>query len=244
MSRHIPNFITSLNLLSGCIALVFAFQGQLVTASLFIGLGAFFDFIDGFVARLLHVKSPIGKELDSLADVITFGVVPGTLVYLLLQQDLSAPTLYLGNLSILPFLGFLIPVFSALRLAKFNVDTRQETVFFGLPTPASALFFGSFPLILMQEETLLGNSLGNIHQLITNFYVLLALTVLICWLMVSEIRLFSLKFTTLLWSGNKIRYLFLVLSILMLVFLHFLALPLIILLYVFFSLISFRTLSS
>lgn len=244
MVKHIPNFVTSLNLLSGCIAIVLAFDGQLTYASLFIGLGAFFDFIDGFVARLLNVKSDVGKELDSLADVITFGLVPGILIYLLLLKDLSAPTLYIGNFSVYPLLGFLIPVFSALRLAKFNLDTRQETVFYGMPTPSTAIFFGSFPLILAQQSTPCGIQVDMAHALITNFYVLGTLTILFSWLMVSEIKLFSLKFKSFSWRSNRIRYIFLGLSLVMIILLHFLAIPLIIFLYITLSLIFFRSVSS
>jgi len=237
MRKNIPNFITSLNLLSGCIALVFAFDGELVMTSVFIGLGAFFDFIDGFAARLLKVNSSIGKELDSLADVITFGLVPGVVIYQLMQLDLSAPGFYVSKSPVFTFLAFLIPVFSAIRLAKFNTDTRQEEVFYGLPTPASALFLGSFPLVLMQQKLPFGLSIDGIHALITNFYVLASLTVLVSWLMVSEIRLFSLKFKSFDWEKNKVRYIFLGISIALLVILHFVAMPLIIILYVLLSVI-------
>lgn len=240
MRKHIPNFITSLNLLSGCIALVFAFEGQLVLSSLFIGAGALFDFADGFAARLLHVKSSIGKELDSLADIVTFGLVPGALVYQLIQQDLNAPVLYVSQFSLFPFAGFLIPVFSALRLAKFNTDTRQAEVFYGLPTPATAIFIGSFPLILNQKNMPIGFSMDLIHSLLTNFYILFSLTVLISWLMVSEIRLFSLKFKSFGWQRNELRYSFLALSVMLFIAMHFVAIPVIILLYILLSLIFNR----
>lgn len=243
MVRHVPNFITSLNLLSGCIALVFAFEGQLVYTSIFIGLGAFFDFADGFAARLLNVKSKIGKELDSLADVVTFGVAPGVIIFQLIHQNIVAPQLFLGNISVFPFVGFLIPVFSALRLAKFNTDDRQEHVFYGLPTPASALFIGALPLILAQQSTPIGGSISLVHEIIENFYVLIAITILISGLMVSELKLFSLKFNSYSWYNNRIRYIFLGLCLLMLIALHFIALPLSILLYVFMSLILNKSFS-
>jgi CDP-diacylglycerol--serine O-phosphatidyltransferase len=236
MRKHIPNFFTSLNLLSGCIALVFAFDGQLVITAVLIGVGALFDFIDGFAARLLQVKSGIGKELDSLADVITFGLVPGVIVFQLMNLDLNTPGVYVSSYSIFTFLAFIVPVFSALRLAKFNTDTRQEEVFYGLPTPASAIFLGSFPLVLMQENTPVGISLAGIHEMITNFYVLASLTVLVSWLMVSEIRLFSLKFKSFSWEKNKTRYIFLGLGVALLLLLNYVAIPLIVVLYVMLSL--------
>ena len=236
MRKHIPNFITSLNLLSGCIALVFAFDGQLETSSLFIGIGAFFDFIDGFAARILKVKSGIGKELDSLADVITFGLVPGVVVFKLMNLDLNTPGIYVSSYPIFTFLAFLVPVFSALRLAKFNTDMRQEEVFYGLPTPASAVFLGAFPLVLMQENTPIGLSLAGIHDMITNFYVLASLTVLVSWLMVSEVRLFSLKFKSFSWGKNRTRYVFLLSGAALLILLHYVAIPLIVVLYVLLSL--------
>lgn len=238
MRNHIPNFITTLNLLSGCIALVFAFDGHLAMASLFIAAGAFFDFIDGFIARLLRVKSSIGKELDSLADVITFGLVPGVLVYQLMLLDLNAPGIYLSNYSLLAFFGFLIPVFSALRLAKFNTDPRQDEVFLGLPTPATAIFLGSFPLILMQKHIFQGVSITPIHEIITNIYVLVPVTVFLSWLMISEVALFSLKFRSFSWKENKVRFVFLGISAVLLFYLYFAAIPLIILLYVILSLLN------
>lgn len=237
MRKHVPNFITSLNLLSGCIAVVFAFNGQLSLAALFIGAGAFFDFIDGFAARMLHVNSGIGKELDSLADVITFGLVPGVLIYQLMQSDLNGPGIYASGYNIAAFIAFLIPVFSALRLAKFNTDTRQEEVFYGLPTPASAIFIGSLPLILDQKGFLFGGSAEGIHELITNYYFLASLTVLISWLMVSEIRLFSLKFKSFSWNANKIKYLFIASGIVLFILFQFVAIPLLILLYIALSVI-------
>lgn len=237
MRKHVPNFITSLNLLSGCIAVVFAFNGQLSLAALFIGAGAFFDFIDGFAARMLRVNSGIGKELDSLADVITFGLVPGVLIYQLMQSDLNGPGIYASGYNIAAFIAFLIPVFSALRLAKFNTDTRQEEVFYGLPTPASAIFIGSLPLILDQKGFLFGGSAEGIHELITNYYFLASLTVLISWLMVSEIRLFSLKFKSFSWNANRIKYLFIASGIVLFILFQFVAIPLLILLYIALSVI-------
>ncbi len=151
--KHIPNSITSCNLICGCISIHYAMSGALTMALLFIVLGAVFDFFDGFAARLLGVASPIGKELDSLADVVTFGVAPAAMVFTLLSQHSrcsangSCP---LGM--ILPYTAFLIAAFSALRLAKFNLDTRQSHSFIGLPTPANALFWGSLAVWLSQTS--------------------------------------------------------------------------------------------
>jgi CDP-diacylglycerol--serine O-phosphatidyltransferase len=241
---NLPNLITGLNLLSGCTALVFAFEGKLVHSSVFIGVGLLFDFLDGFSARLLGIKSSIGKELDSLADVITFGVVPGTLVYLLMQQDLSAPQLFAGKTNLLPFFGFLLPLFAAFRLAQFNLDERQERVFYGLPTPAMAIFFGSIPLILAIKPTDPATWQRFTTDLAGNFYVLAALTLLFAWLMVSGIPLFSLKFKSFHWGGNQLRYGFLGLAVVLIVVFHYTAFPLIVLLYVLISLLFPRKVGS
>ncbi len=238
MIRHLPNFITSLNLVSGCIALVFAFDGALWTASLLMGLGAFFDFLDGMAARLLKVSGGIGKELDSLADVITFGLVPGVIVFQLMDQDLAASGWRLANHSVPAFMAFLVPVFAALRLAKFNTDKRQEEVFYGLPTPAAAIFLGSLPLVLVQEHLPIGTSMDGVHALVTNFYVLASLTVLISWLMVSEIRLMSLKFRSSAWKANRPRYIFLLSALALLVLFGYAGIPLGIVLYIVVSLLA------
>jgi len=139
IKEQIPNAITLLNLLTGCIAIVFGFEDQLVIASCLIGLAAVFDFFDGFAARLLKVSSPIGKELDSLADVVSFGIVPGVILYRLLSGNIDCPVINIAGKNIVPFIAFLIPLFSAIRLAKFNTDERQTDSFIGLPTPANAI---------------------------------------------------------------------------------------------------------
>ena len=191
--KHIPNTITCCNLISGCIATYWAFQGDYRMALLFIVIGAVFDFFDGMVARLLHVSSPIGKELDSLADDITFGFAPSAMVF----AFLSPLTSHLSPL--LPFLAFIMAAFSALRLAKFNLDERQTLGFIGLPTPANALFWGS--LIVGQGELL-----GNLPYA---FWLILLGTFASSWLLVSEIPMFALKFKTWGWQGNEIKYVFL-----------------------------------
>jgi CDP-diacylglycerol--serine O-phosphatidyltransferase len=193
LKKHIPNTITCLNLISGCIATYWAFQGDYTLALLFIVIGAVFDFFDGMVARLLHVSSPIGKELDSLADDITFGFAPSAIVF----SFLSPLTSHLSPL--LPYLAFVMAAFSALRLAKFNLDERQALGFIGLPTPANALFWGSLIVGL-------GNTLATLPYAP---WIILAGTFISCYLLVSEIPMFALKFKTWGWQGNQVKYLFL-----------------------------------
>lgn len=237
MKKHIPNFITLLNLFSGCVALVYAFQQQLEIAALFIGIAAVFDFLDGFVARLLKVTSKIGKDLDSLADVVSFGVVPGAILYVLLEQSLA--TFITSDITqlIVPFAGFVIPLFSALRLAKFNSDPRQKEAFYGLPTPANALFIASLPLILLQQSNFLEIEMAYLHRGLLNPVSLLALIIILSWLLIADIQLLSLKFKNFGWEGNRSRYLLLLLSIVLIAMLYFAASPFILLTYILISLI-------
>ena len=203
MKKHIPNMITCLNLISGCIATYFAFQSDYSMALLFIVIGAVFDFFDGMTARLLHVSSPIGKELDSLADDITFGFAPSAIVFAFLSPLTS-------NLSpLLPFLAFIMAAFSALRLAKFNLDERQALGFIGLPTPANALFWGS----LIAGA---GSWLATVPYIC---YILLAGVFLSCYLLIAEIPMFALKFKHWGWKGNEIKYIFILSCIPLLLFL-------------------------
>ncbi|MBT9393550.1 CDP-alcohol phosphatidyltransferase family protein [Hymenobacter sp. NST-14] len=225
MKRHIPNAVTCLNLFSGCLALCHIFAGDLVTGAYFVALSALFDFFDGLLARALHVSSPIGKDLDSLADVVSFGVVPGAFLFALLQQSGA------GLPGWLPYAGFIVTVFSALRLAKFNNDTRQSDSFIGLPTPACTLVVAALPLILDQDRFALS-------PFILNPWVLLALTLVLSGLLVAELPLFALKFKSLRWQENKVRLVFLLLSAGLLVTLGAAAVPLIILLYVVLSILT------
>lgn len=206
MRRHIPNMITCCNLLSGCVAAVFAFQGVYTVAFACIIMGAVFDFFDGLTARALKVSSPIGKELDSLADVITFGLAPATMAYSWLCECASA---HLDMLvaSAMPFAAFLLVAFSALRLAKFNVDERQTSSFIGLPTPANALFWGG--LVIGSHDVVVAQSYG--------WVLVLVLILLFSWLLVAEIPMFSLKFKNLSWKSNRIAYTFLLVSLVLLV---------------------------
>ncbi|MGV3589139.1 MAG: CDP-diacylglycerol--serine O-phosphatidyltransferase [Adhaeribacter sp.] len=229
MKKHIPNFITCLNLFTGCVAVYIAFQGNLVFAAYLVGIAAVFDFLDGMIARLLHAYSEIGKQLDSLADMVSFGVLPGVIMFQLMRKSAMAdPDTSLYEAEIFPFLAFIIIIFSALRLAKFNIDTRQTTLFIGLPTPANTLFVASLPLILEFDQF-------NLSQYFMNQYVLLGLTLLLSYLLVAEIPLFALKFKNLAWKDNATRFIFLLIAIPLLFLLKFAAVPVIIVLYVLLS---------
>ncbi len=200
--RNIPNTITSCNLFCGCIASYWAFQGNYKLALLFIILGAVFDFFDGMTARLLHVSSPIGKELDSLADDVTFGLAPAAIVFSLFKE-VHYPAFLAPIADIMPYAAFLIAVFSALRLAKFNLDERQTSSFIGMPTPANALFWGS--LTVGAQDFLTSTSFNAIYLLI--------LVIIMSLLLVAELPMFSLKFKNLSWQQNKVSYIFLIVSI-------------------------------
>lgn len=237
MRKHIPNAITCLNLFTGCVAVYLIFQSSpdnlvsLEFAAYLVGLAAVLDFLDGLAARALHAYSEIGKQLDSLADVVSFGVVPGAFLFKLMQKSaLADPDTTLIQAEILPFAAFIIIVFSALRLAKFNIDTRQTTSFIGVPTPANAILIASLPLILVHDEF-------HLSGIILNYYVLLGLTLLMSFLMVAEIPLFALKFRNLSWKDNAKPFIFLLMVLPLLVILKFAAIPVIIALYVLLSLV-------
>ncbi|MFV9484390.1 CDP-alcohol phosphatidyltransferase family protein [Christiangramia sp. ASW11-125] len=241
LKKHVPNLITSLNLLSGSIAVIFAVQGNLVLAAIFVAAGIFFDFFDGLAARALDVKSEVGLQMDSLADVVTSGVVPGIVMYQLIVKALpSSGSLSTDwnssefELNLQPFalIGLLIIVASAYRLAKFNVDDRQTDSFIGLPTPANALLILSLPLILTYE------SVPVINQLILNEWFLVGLTILSCILLNAELPLFALKFSDWGFKENKLRYFFMISCLVLIVLLKFIAIPVIILFYVLLSVIS------
>lgn len=240
LKHHIPNAITCGNLFCGCMAIIQIFEGNMVWASYLVGLAAVLDFFDGFAARLLNVSSAIGKDLDSLADMVTFGAVPGLMMHRMLDMG------YLVNHQAfqviaenkwMMFLPLLITVFSALRLAKFNNDKRQSESFIGLPTPANAIFICSIPLIVNWDThfDLRGDII--IHFLI-HPYTLLILSVVLSYLLVAELPLFSLKFKSFGWRGNEIRFVFLALSIASLILFQYLGLPLLIVIYLILSLIN------
>lgn len=224
IKKHIPNTLTCANLFCGCIALVCIFNNNLICASYLIALAAVFDFFDGFVARKLNVKSDIGLQLDSLADMVTFGVVPGAIIFQYLQVALN-----IFNLpNEIAYAAFLITVFSALRLAKFNIDTRQTESFIGLPTPANTILIASFPLIIEQVT----NTNSIIVFSIFNPYFLLGLVGVMSFLLVSEIPMFALKFKNFSWQDNKIRFIFVGLTVALLVLFQFVAVPFIIASYI------------
>ena len=205
IKKHIPNTITCSNLISGCIATSYAFGGATEMALLWIIIGAVFDFFDGMSARLLHVSSPIGKELDSLADDVTFGVAPATIVFSELQV-LEKPACFQPIADYVPYFAFIIAAFSALRLAKFNLDERQSTSFIGMPTPANALFWGS--LIVLNPFWL-----ENYNW---SIYVVMALICITSYLLISELPMFALKFKQWTFKGNEVKYCFSVLTLLVL----------------------------
>jgi CDP-diacylglycerol--serine O-phosphatidyltransferase len=279
IKRHIPNAITCCNLFCGCLALVQAFEGNLVYASYLVGLGAIFDFFDGFAARMLRVASPIGKDLDSLTDMVTFGVVPGVIMYKIAsfgqQPYVEQATIgwhidhvFLSQLA--PLLCFVLTIFSAIRLAKFNNDTRQSDSFIGVPTPAIAIFVCSLVLVYgvklthvsgldafyaylnnypedMKNVSLSTNygtpsTLDAIRLIIARLFVNTVFNIFLCVifsvLLISELPLFALKFRNFSWRGNRIRYSFLGLSLLLLITLQFVGIPLIIILYILMSLIT------
>ncbi|KAA3622407.1 MAG: phosphatidylserine synthase [Flavobacterium sp.] len=243
MVKQIPNIITSLNLLCGMVAILFAISGDLITASFFVFSGIVFDFFDGLAARWLKAQSEIGLQLDSLADVVTCGVAPAIVMLEMIHISMSGEPMNITKsfalggwnnivFSYLPFTGLLIAIAAAYRLAKFNVDTRQTESFIGLPTPANAIFVLSLPLILHFQHS------EAIEGVIMNKWFLVGITILSCFIMNAEVRLFALKFKTWDFGSNKIRYLFLLLSVVAIVLLQFIALPVIILLYFVMSLFS------
>ena len=213
MTRHLPNFLTCCNLICGCFGIVFLLEDRGVPAAYFVWASCVFDFLDGFVARLLKVSSPIGKELDSLADVISFGLLPALVMYKLIGAHTTVEWL--------PYVAFLIAAFSALRLAIFNVDETQTDSFRGLNTPANTLFITSLPLLP-----------AGIGTWLYQDWLLVAITIVFSLLMVSRVEIFALKFKNFSWADNKIRFTFLALSVLLIAVFKLTALPLIILLYI------------
>lgn len=228
VKKHLPNTITCCNLFSGCVGIVFAFQGELVFASYAIFLSAIFDFFDGLASRVLQSYSGIGKDLDSLADMVSFGFLPAAILY---EIFLLAPQIK----DVSPFLNFIpfaLAIFSALRLAKFNVDTRQAENFIGLPTPANAILIASLPLTLEQHPMF--------SRYILNPYGLTVFVVIMCALLVAELPLMSLKFKNRDFQENIYRYLLLLFSAILILFFKFAAVPVVILFYITLSIIQFK----
>ena len=243
MKKEIPNALTLLNLLCGSIAVILAVNSNFVTAALFVFLGIFFDFFDGFAARKLKVQSELGLQLDSLADMVTSGLVPGIIMYKLLEFTIDTPEM-IGNswnsnsnwldfnLPILPLLGLLITLASAYRLAKFNLDEDQQTYFKGLPTPANTLLIISLPLIIEFQNS------DAINNIILNKWFLIGLTLVSSYLLNSGIKLFALKFKNYSFKDNVARYIFIIICLVLLIVLKFAAIPIIILLYIIMSVLD------
>ncbi len=245
IKKHIPNLFTLLNLLSGMIAVLMAVTDKLLPAAFFVFLGIFFDFFDGFFARKFKVEGELGKQLDSLADMVTSGVVPGIVMFQMMLfatkgkwfMELSSET---GSWQeyqeifyyFIPFTGLLITLAAAYRLANFNIDERQTGSFIGLPTPAMSIFVLSFPLILFYSDNLF------FIELLQNIYVLIGITILGSYLMNAEIPLFALKFKNYSWKGNEVKYVFLLATMGLMISLKTVAIPLIIILYIVLSIID------
>ncbi len=231
MKKHIPNALTLLNLFCGCCAVVSIFSMDFRSAILCVAASAVLDFADGMAARLLKVHSEMGKELDSLADMVSFGVVPSAVVYMLLAAradvNIYNDSVFMSRVNIAGLPAFLIAVASCYRLAKFNLDTRQTTNFIGLATPANTLFFVGLLLILLNNSPF-----GGWERVLLEPTVLYVLVVVFSFLLVSEIPMFSLKIKNFDWKGNEKRYIFLILSLILLLILRGASLSFIIIVYV------------
>ncbi|MBP2283017.1 CDP-diacylglycerol--serine O-phosphatidyltransferase [Flavobacterium sp. CG_23.5] len=228
IKKHIPNLITLLNLFCGCIAIVFASRQDFEMAFYFVCLGIFLDFFDGFFARLFKVSSPLGLQLDSLADMVTSGVVPGFVMFFLLSSSQHEISVH----PMIPYLGFIVTLGSCYRLANFNIDTRQTDSFIGLPTPANALFILSLPLVLKYSDSIFT------LEILTNQWILFAITLLSAYILNAEIPLFSLKLKKFNFKDNALQIVFLSLSLLLLFFFQYLGIPLLIILYILLSVLN------
>lgn len=233
IKKHIPNTITCCNLLCGCVSILFTNHNHLLWASAMVFIAAIFDFFDGFAARALNAKSPIGGELDSLSDVVSFGVAPSFIVAWLLSK--TGIGWWVHDANIFPMLAFILAAFAAVRLAKFNIDTRQSTSFIGLPVPAVGLFIASLPFMLF--------TIGNdtiVYKSVMNPYFLLAMVAIFSWLMVSEVPFFSFKIKNLKFKENILRYFVVIFAILAVTILKWAALPFVFLFYILLSVICYR----
>ena len=227
IKQHIPNAITCGNLVSGCMSVLFIACGMPVKAAVMIFVAGLFDFFDGFAARMLHAKSPIGADLDSLADVVASGVAPGFIMYWLMVRATDLPDVRWMGISILPCLAFLLPVFSAIRLAKFNVDDTQKTSFRGLPAPGMAIFIASLPLALSQ--------VGHLTDGVLGYWACLGITLVFSFMMVSRLRFFSFKMKSAKWKGNEVRWIFLIVAVVAVAVFRLVALPFVMVLYMLLS---------
>lgn len=227
LKQHIPNTITCGNLVSGCLSILFLSTNMPVKAAIMIFVAGLFDFFDGFAARLLHAHSPIGADLDSLSDVVSFGVAPGFIMYWLMSHATDFPNVALFGIAVLPCLAFMLPVFSAIRLARFNIDDTQTTTFRGIPAPGMAIFIASLPLALAQAGHLTDGALG--------YWACLGITIIFSLMMVSNLRFFSFKMKSATWKGNEVRWIFLIVAVVGFAIFRFLALPFVMILYVLMS---------
>ena len=244
IKKYIPNLVTLLNLFCGSIAVIFAVHNNFVAAAVFVFLGIFFDFFDGLLARKFNVQGPLGVQLDSLADMVTSGLVPGIVMYKLISMSINAPEIVTKNewnsnfsfqeLNMVPLalIGLFVTLASAYRLAKFNIDEDQQTYFKGLPTPANALLILSLPLIIQFQNSSFATNL------ILNPWFLIVFTLVSCYLLNAKIKLFALKFKDYSLANNKFRYLLILSTAVLLAVLHFTAIPIIIVLYIMLSLIK------
>ncbi len=227
IKQHIPNAITCGNLVSGCLSILFLSLNMPVKAAVMIFVAGLFDFFDGFTARLLHVHSPIGADLDSLSDAVSFGVAPGFIMHWLMSRAFDLPSLSWLGISLFPCAAFLLPVFSAIRLAKFNVDDTQKTLFRGLPAPGMAIFIASLPLMLAQT--------GHLTDGVIGYWACLGMTLIFSFLMVCRLRFFSFKMKSVQWKGNEVRWIFLIVAVVAVAVFRFIALPFVMVFYVLLS---------
>ena len=233
IKKHIPNTITCCNLLSGCVSILFLCNDHVLWASVMIFAAAIFDFFDGFAARALNAKSPIGGELDSLSDVVSFGVAPSFIIAWFLSK--TGIGWWIHDVNIFPMLAFILAAFAAVRLAKFNIDTRQTTSFIGLPVPAVGLFIASLPFMLFR----IGND-SILYHIVMNPWFLLAMVAIFSWLMISEVPFFSFKIKNLKFKDNILRYFVVIFAIIAVIILKLTALPFIFLFYILLSVICYR----
>ena len=227
IKQHIPNLLTCGNLIAGCLSILFLTENMPLKAAVMVFVAGLFDFLDGFAARLLKAQSPIGAELDSLSDMVSFGVAPGFIMCWLMDRTPDMPSLVLFEIDVLACLAFMLPVFAAIRLARFNIDDTQKTTFHGLPTPGMALFVASLPLALSQ--------LGHLTDGSKSYWGWLGITLFFSFLMVSHLRFFSFKMKSAAWKGNEVRWIFLIITVISLAIFRFAALPFVIILYILLS---------
>ena len=218
--KNVPNILTSCNLLCGCVGITLAFGGDIKSAASMIWLATIFDFLDGFSARILKVNSEIGKQLDSLADMVTFGVLPSCILFMIIEPESSN--------QYIPFITFIVAVFSAVRLAKFNVDTNQENSFIGLPTPANAILISSLPFITADYQFIQDNVV----------VIILLLTLILSWMLVAPLEMMALKFKDYSWQNNKLKYTFIGLSVILISVIGIASIPIIIAGYIFISFLA------